>query len=230
MLNYDDEIVRDFDKESNAKIIYISLKEKVNGSYKIDKKLYFLNEYIMDVDDLSLKGEHNVFNALFAISIAKLMGVDNSIIIDALKNFKGVKHRMEIVAKKEGITFYNDSKATNTASTIVAIENMKEPTVLILGGSEKGEEYLKLFQKIKTSCVKHVILTGASRLNMLDCAGKVGYSNITVTPDFETAVKITKIISKEGDNVLLSPACASFDCFNGYEERGDTFKSIVEGL
>ncbi|MBE5737735.1 MAG: UDP-N-acetylmuramoyl-L-alanine--D-glutamate ligase [Clostridiales bacterium] len=230
ILNYDDETVKEFSQESKAKSIYVSLKEKVYGGYRIDKKLYFFDEYIMDEEQLALKGEHNVFNALFAISIAKLMDVNNDIIIDALKNFKGVRHRMEIVAKKEGVTFYNDSKATNTASTIVAIENMKEPTILILGGSEKGEEYIKLFQKIKISSVKHAILTGASRLNMLDCAGKVGYSNITVTPDFETAVRIAKIISREGDNVLLSPACASFDCFNGYEERGDKFKSIVEGF
>ena len=189
ILNLDDEIVKEFSKESRAKIVYISLKEKVAGGYRQDDKLYFFDEYIMDVADLSLKGEHNVYNALFVIAISKLMNINNDIIVDSLKNFKGVKHRMEIVAKKEGVTFYNDSKATNTASTIVAVENMKEPTILILGGSEKGEEYIKLFQKIKLSTVKHVILTGASRLNMLDCAGRVGYSNITVTPDFETAVK-----------------------------------------
>ena len=105
---------------------------------------------------------------------------------------------------------------------------MKTPTILILGGSEKGEKYTEMFEKIKSSVVKHVVLTGASRFNMLESAGSAGYSNVTMTPDFETAVKIAKFMSEEGDSVLLSPACASFDSFNGYEERGDTFKRIVE--
>ena len=133
-----------------------------------------------------------------------------------------------MVAQKYGVTFYNDSKATNTGSTISALAQMTVPTILILGGSEKGETYQGLFEKIKASPVKHVILTGASRFNMLKSAGEVGCSNITLTPNFETAVKITKLMALDGDAVLLSPACASFDSFNGYEERGDTFKKIVE--
>lgn len=230
LLNYDDEVVRSFASESRAKNIFISLKEQVDGGYRIDDKLFFKGEFIMNASDLALKGEHNVFNSLFAISVAKLMNIDNFSIVEALKNFKGVRHRIEMIAKKEGITFYNDSKATNTASTITALDSMMNPTVLILGGSEKGENYDKLFAKIKNSLVKHVILTGASRFNMLDSAGKIGYSEITMTSDFVTAIKIAKLISGDGDNILLSPACASFDCFNGYEERGDAFKRIVEEL
>ncbi len=230
ILNYDDKIVRGFASEIKSKTIYVSTREKVDGAYIVSDKLYYRDEYITSREDLKLSGEHNVYNALFAIAVAKLMRVDNNIIASGLKNFKGVKHRMELVAQKEGIDFYNDSKATNTASTISAIDGIVKPIVLILGGSEKGEKYINLFEKIKMSTVKHVILTGASRYNMLESAGKVGFSNITLTSDFTMAVKIAKLISTDGDCVLLSPACASFDNFSGFEERGEYFKHIVEGL
>ena len=158
------------------------------------------------------------------------MGVKNECVANALKNFKGVRHRIEFICEKNGVSFYNDSKATNTASTLSALETMKTPTVLILGGSEKGESYDTLFKRIKSAPVKHVVLTGASRFNMLDAAGRLGYTRLTVTPDFDDAVRISFLLSEEGDSVLLSPACASFDSFNGYEERGDAFISIVEEI
>lgn len=230
ILNYDDDIVRSFAKEVKAKVLYVSLKGKVDGAYRIDDKLYFNDEFIMKQSDLKLKGEHNVFNALFSIAIAKLMDFDNEKIENALKNFKGVSHRMELVAKKDGVEFYNDSKATNTASTISAIEVIDRPTILILGGSEKGEDYSKMFEKIKNSNVKHVILTGASRFNMLKCAQEINFNNITLTHDFIIAIKIANLISHEGDCIILSPACASFDSFSGYEERGNKFKEIVDEL
>ena len=230
ILNYDDKIVRGFCSEIRSKILYVSTKEKVDGAYLFADKLYYRDEFVIDREELRLSGEHNVYNALFAIAIAKLMNVENNVIASALKNFKGVKHRMELIAIKEGVEFYNDSKATNTASTISAIEGINRPIILILGGSEKGEKYIELFEKIKNSTVKHVILTGASRFNMLESAGKVGYSNLTLTSDFVTAVKIAKLISEDGDSVLLSPACASFDNFSCFEERGEKFKQIVEGF
>ncbi len=230
ILNYDDKIVRGFCMETKAKVLYVSTKEKVDGAYLIEDKLYYRDEFITSKDELRLSGEHNVYNALFAIAISKLMNIENHAIASALKNFKGVKHRMELIAEKNGVEFYNDSKATNTASTISAIEGLNKPIILILGGSEKGEKYLDLFEKIKLSTVKHVILTGASRYNMLESAGKVGYSNITLTSDFTMSVKIAKLISEEGDCILLSPACASFDNFSCFEERGEFFREIVDGL
>ena len=228
VLNFDDKTVREFSGEVKARIVYVSTKEKVDGGYLSEGKLYCFDQYVMDEKDLKLKGEHNVYNALFSIVVSKLMGIENDVIREALKNFKGVRHRMELIAQKEGISFYNDSKATNTASTVSAIQGLSAPTILILGGSEKGETYELLFEKIKSSYVKHVVLTGASRFNMLNSAGKTGYANVTVTPDFKCAVKFAKLLAQEGDNVLLSPACASFDCFSGFEERGDFFKSVVE--
>ena len=230
VLNYDDNVIKGFSAEIKAKIIWVSLVERVDGAYYQNGKLYFYDEFIIDERDLKLKGEHNLYNTLFAIASAKLLGVQSDAIISALKSFKGVRHRIEHICTKNGVEYYNDSKATNTASTISALSSMQRPTVLILGGSEKGENYINLFEKIKTSPVKQVVLTGASRFNMLDASGKSGYSNITVTADFTDAVKIASMFAESGDNVLLSPACASFDRFDGYEDRGDTFVKIVEGL
>lgn len=230
ILNYDDEIVRDFAKDVKSKVVYVSIKEKIDGAYVLNGNLYYKNESIMPMQKLSLSGEHNIYNALFAIAVAKIYKISNDVIEKSLSSFKGVKHRIQLIAEIEGVKFYNDSKATNTASTITAIESVKEDKVLILGGSEKGENYTKLFEKIKNSNVKQIILTGASRFNMLDSASEIGLSNITLTGDFEFAVKIAYMFAVDGDAVLLSPACASFDKFKNYEERGEAFVSIVEAF
>ncbi|MBQ7235708.1 MAG: UDP-N-acetylmuramoyl-L-alanine--D-glutamate ligase, partial [Clostridia bacterium] len=230
ILNFDDSTVKNFFPEVKAKVFWISVKGKVDGAYRKDGKLYCFDEYVIDEADLKLKGKHNVYDALFAIISTRLMGVSTEIIVQALKDFKGVKHRIELVCEKNGVEFYNDSKATNTASTISALGALKKPVVLILGGSEKGEEYDALFDAIKFSPVKHTVLTGASRFNMLDCAGRKGLSDITVTADFNFAVKIAALFASEGDCVLLSPACASYDSFSSFEERGDAFIKAVEEL
>ncbi len=229
ILNFDDFTVKGFYDECRAKVIWVSCKEKVDGAYLLDGVLYYKDQPIIEQNDLSLSGIHNVYNALFAIACCKLVGVQNSSIITALKNLKGAKHRIEFVESIDGIEYFDDSKATNVASTITAIDSMTKPTVLILGGSEKGERYQELFKKIKDSIIKHVVLTGASRYAMLDDAGKVDYSEITVTPDFNHAVNIATMIANDGECVLLSPACASFDCFKNYEERGERFCQIVRG-
>jgi len=230
ILNYDDQTVKSFYSEVRSRVLWVSTIERVDGSYLSNGKLYYKDEFIINEVDLKLKGEHNVYNALFAIAVSKLFGVDTGVIADVLKNFKGVKHRIQLVDNKNGVDFYNDSKATNTASTLSAIKTMKKPTVLILGGSEKGEDYLEMFKEIKTSIVKHVVLTGASRYKMLDCAGQCGFTEVTVTADFKVAVKIATMLACLGDCVLLSPACSSFDCFSGYEERGETFIKLVEEM
>ncbi len=230
VLNYDDQTVREFASETRAKVVWFSVNERVDGGYRIDEKLYYKDEYIINESELKLKGEHNVANALVAIIYAKLMGVSNEVISSALKNFKGVKHRVELICEKNGVSYYNDSKSTNTASAITAINAMNKPTVLILGGSEKGEEYYDLFTKIKESPITEVVLTGASRYNMLSHAGKVGFTNLTLTSNFYNAIKIASMFAKEGDNVLFSPACASFDSFDSFEERGDAFTKAVNEL
>ncbi len=229
VLNFDDQTVRGFALNC-GKIIWISLYDNVDGAYLSDGKLYYRNEYIIDENELAIKGEHNVYNALFAVAVCKLLGIDNDYIKNGLAKFKGVKHRVELISEKYGKKYFDDSKSTNTASSITAIKAMKSETVLILGGSEKGERYDELFNAIKGSLVKHVILMGSARYNMLDCAVKCGYNDVTLTSDFTIAVKIADMFTAEGECVLLSPACASFDSFSNFEERGDTFRKIVEEL
>lgn len=227
VLNFDDNVVSNFAKEVSSKIVYVSTNQIVDGAYRLNGDLYFKNEKIISENQLKIKGEHNVYDVLFAIAVAKLLGVKTETVQKTLMEFNGVRHRIELIKESNGVCFYDDSKATNTASTISAIESMDKPTILILGGSEKGEKYAELFEKIKVSQVKHVVITGASGLNMIKDAVNVGFLNYTYTSDFYYAVKFAKTIAKQNENVLLSPACASFDFFSNYEERGEAFKKIV---
>ncbi len=227
LLNYDDDVVRELAPEVKAKIIWVSCLQAVDGVYIKEEKIYYFDKEIMAIDQLGVKGIHNVYNSMFAIGCSKLIGIEDGAIKQGLSDFKGVKHRIELVGELDGVSYYNDSKATNVASSVIGIESMTRPTVLIVGGSEKGESYDQLFVRIKDSVVKHTVITGDSRYAMLESAGKIGVGNITVTSDFEYAVKIAKSLAKQGDNVLLSPACASYDNFKNYEERGEFFCKVL---
>ena len=227
ILNFDDVTVKSFANGAKCKILYVSAQEQVDGAYRVDGKLYFKGEFVLDESALSVRGEHNVCDALFAIAALKICGVKTETIKTALKEFRGVKHRIELVAEYGGVRFFDDSKSTNVASALTAANSMTSPTVIILGGSEKGETYGELFEKLKSGNVYHAVITGASRFNMMKDAEKAGFTDYTVTGDFNRAVCIAKMIAKNGDNVLLSPACASFDSFNNYEERGNAFVKAV---
>ena len=230
VLNFDDETVKGFYSDVKARVLWVSLLEEVDGAYKKDGALYYKGERILSADELPIKGEHNEYNALFSIAVARLMGISAETVARALKSFKGVPFRNQLVAEKNGVKFVNDSKSTNTASAITAINSCVEPIVLILGGSEKGENYDKLFECIKNSTVKHVVMTGSSRRNMLISADKAGFYNITICPDFDLSVKIAAMMANDGDRVLFSPACASFDAFSSYVERGERFNKIIGEL
>jgi len=158
------------------------------------------------------------------------MGVTDEAIYERAKTFKGVRHRIQFVRTAYGVDYYNDSKATNADATEKAIDAMSKPTVLILGGKDKGLDFIRLFEKIKTGKVKSVIATGESRYRLLDSAKQTGYANISVVEDFYVALRLATIIAKEGDCVLLSPACSSFDRFNDFEERGERFIDYVENI
>ena len=230
LLNYDDETVRSFYPDIKAKVVWVSCEEEVDGAYLKDGALYFKGEKITEAANIPLVGGHNIYNALFAAAVSRLLGADTGAIAKAIKEFKGVPYRTQLVAEINGVKFINDSKSTNTASAMTAIAAVKIPTVLILGGSEKGETYDKLFECIKNSAVKHVVLTGVSRRNMLAAADKAEYHDITVCTDFDYAVKIAAMMANSGEQVLLSPACASFDAFSNFEERGERFNEIAEKL
>ncbi len=228
VLNYDDDNVREFCGLTRAKIVYFSKKEVVDGSYIVDGKIYFKGEELFAVSELSLSETHNVENALATVCTLKILGVSTESIKRTLCDFKGVKHRFERVRMVNGITFINDSKSTNEASAIKAVENLTEPTVLIIGGADKGLDYTGLMTAIRGSAlVKQTVITGESSSLMLSYALKVGLDNVTQVKGFENAVKTAYKLAKSGDTVLLSPATSSFDEFKDYEERGEKFIETV---
>ncbi|MBE7077357.1 MAG: UDP-N-acetylmuramoyl-L-alanine--D-glutamate ligase [Clostridiales bacterium] len=230
VLNYDDATVRGFAAKTKARTVYFSVRERINGAFYDSGTLYFGKEKILSVSDLPIGGVHNVQNALAVIAAAKIMGVKNEDIASALRDFKGIKHRIETVGEIDGVTFVDDSKGTNVDATIKAIEAMKQPTVLLLGGKNKGYDYKKLFSVITQSQVVHAVLYGENRFALLKSARESGFERITLCEDFSFAVRIAAWKAESGQTVLLSPASASFDEFANYEERGDKFVEIVHML
>ena len=230
VLNYDDETIRTFAENCKAKIIWFSSKEAVSGAYLEGNAVYYNGDFICDLSLVNMTGAHSVENVLASVAIAHVLGVDRLAISNALANFKGVRHRNEFVKNVDGINFYNDSKGTNTAAALSAAQSMKVPTIMILGGKDKGEDYTFLFEKLKSTAVTGVVLVGESRYKMLQSASDAGYNNVTLTSNFKDAVKIAKMLAEKGGNVLLSPATSSYDMFGSFEERGEYFCQAVEKL
>ena len=158
------------------------------------------------------------------------MGVKTQDIALALVEFKGIKHRIEIVGEVNGVVFVDDSKGTNVDATLKAVAAMKRETVLLLGGKNKGYDYQKLFAVLKNSKVTHAVLYGENRYALLKSAREQGFESFTLCDRFAFAVQVASLLAKRGQVVLLSPASASFDEFASYEERGDKFVEIVRSL
>lgn len=230
VLNADDERVRAFAEGAKCRIVWFSAREKANGACISEGKLFLYGEEVCAESEINLGGIHNVENALAAMCIAREFGVKTAQMAAVLKGFKGVRHRNEFVRSVAGVNYYNDSKATNTAAALAAAQSMRAPTVIVLGGKDKGEDYVPLFEGLKATPVAGAVIVGECRYKMLDAAIACGYKNVTVTRDFAAAVKIAGMLAPRGGNVLLSPAAASFDQFSGYEERGEAFCKIVEAM
>ncbi len=231
VLNADDERVRALASVTKAKIVYFSAKRRIEGgAYLEDGALWFGGEKYMDSDMLSVGGVHNIYNALACIAVSAIMGVDKEQTRAALKSFKGIRHRTEFVKKINGVSYINDSKATNVDAALKAVGCMNENTVLLLGGKDKGYDYEKLFCGLADGRVVHSVLYGENRFKLMEAAVKNGCYSFSVCPDFTSAVRLAAMLAKPGQCVLLSPASASFDEFSGYEERGEVFTKIVEGL
>ena len=175
---------------------------------------------------MKILGEHNLQNALCAVLIARLLGVRNETIRKALASFTGVSHRLEFVTDIDNVSFYNDSKSTNIASSIVAMNSMTANTTIILGGSDKGLEFDDLFLNANSN-IKNFICIGETKNKLISTAEQYGISNVYEALTLKEAVDLAFSLSKNGDCVLLSPACASFDMFSNYEERGKVFMNIV---
>lgn len=230
VLNYDDEVVRGFAKSTKAKVVYFSMRERTEGAYFENGSVYFNGEKYFDVSDMTLTGVHNVYNALACVAAAHILGIDKNKVAEAICSFKGIKHRIEVVIKSNGVTYIDDSKGTNVDATVKAMNAMTEPTVILLGGKDKGYDYMPLFSSMKESKVVHAVLYGENRFKLLNAAIKAGFSDFSLCAEFRPAVRLAQFIAKPGQNVLLSPASSSFDSFTNYEERGDAFKKLVEGV
>jgi len=230
----DDEIISKW-LESNpikAQTIPFSLTREVeNGIYvKDDTIISNLNkdEFTMPINELSLEGKHNVKNAMAATAVAQLMRIRKETIRESLSNFQGVEHRLENVLKIQNVQYINDSKATNINSTFYALDSMKTPTVWIVGGVDKGNDYSELMSLVREK-VKAIICLGVDNRKIIDAFSNV-VDVMVETASMQEAVKVAQKIAEKGDTVLLSPACASFDLFENYEERGKQFKNAVQNL
>ncbi len=230
VLNHDDPIVRGFAEKTKAKPVWFSLREPVEGGYLNEGSFCYMGEKLFPVSDLPLDGEHNAANALAAICAAKLFGIPNETIAAALKTFRGVAHRLQRVGELDGVNFIDDSKATNVDSAIKAVKSVRGESVLLVGGKDKGYSYEPLFDAVKNSGVVHTVIYGENAFRILGAALKKGYTAVTLCRPFDVAVRVAYLTAKKGQNVLLSPASASFDAFRNYEERGERFREMLEVL
>ena len=233
VLNYDDKVLREFGKTIKNPV-YFSRKEKPSKGAYLDGRIirYFdgKDDYeVISVDDMHLFGNHNYENVMAAIAMTIEAGVPLNIIINVIKDFMGVEHRIEYVRDKNGVRYYNDSKGTNPDSSIKALEAMSRPTILIAGGYDKHSEFDEFIEAFDNK-VKLMVLLGQTADKIEETAVRHGVTNIIKTDSLEKAVKICAENAVSGDVVLLSPACASWGMFKNYEERGKLFKEYVNSL
>ena len=230
----DDEAIENWFKQNktNAQLIPFSLtKTFKKGAYLNDNKMEVnINEeeFIMETEYIALEGKHNMKNAMAATSVAKLMQIRKETIRESLSNFQGVEHRLEKVLKIQNVQYINDSKATNVNATFFALDSMNAPTVWIVGGVDKGNDYSELMSLVHEK-VKAIVCLGVDNKKIIDAFGNVVDVMIEVD-SMSDAVKMAQRLAEKGDNVLLSPACASFDLFENYEDRGKQYKNAVQNL
>ena len=234
VLNYEDELTRQFGEETKANPFYFSSKRVLERGIFIKDNAIYINmdgkeELIAMLDDLKLLGMHNYENIMAASAMAANYGVPLDIIRNTIKAFGGVEHRIEFVAEKNGVAYYNDSKGTNPDAAIKGIQAMKRPTLLIGGGYDKDSAYDEWINAFDGK-VKKFVLIGATREKIEKTAHKLGFMDTVLADTFEEAVNICVENAQPGDAVLLSPACASWGMFSNYEERGDKFKELVNRL
>jgi UDP-N-acetylmuramoylalanine--D-glutamate ligase len=231
--NYDDPIIRQEieKKKTVAQKAPFSLKQEILTGGFADEKQLTINikeQLTMSIHDLALKGKHNTQNSLASGIAARILEIRKEIVRESLEDFVNVEHRLEFVAKVHGIEFINDSKATNVNSTWFALESMDKPTVWIVGGVDKGNDYAELTELVKSK-VKAIICLGVDNQKIIESFTGVVDQIVEAKSALE-AVAYGYRLAKDGETVLLSPACASFDLFENYEDRGNQFKEAVRSL
>jgi UDP-N-acetylmuramoylalanine--D-glutamate ligase len=215
-----------------AQLIPFSITQNLEKGATLKNNTMEINinqeEFLMETADIALEGKHNLKNAMAATSVATILRIRKQTIRESLSNFQGVEHRLEKVLKIQNVQYINDSKATNVNATFFALDSMKTPTVWIVGGVDKGNDYAELMPLVFEK-VKAIICLGVENKKIIDAFGNM--VDIMVEVDnMHDAVNTARHIAEKGDSVLLSPACASFDLFENYEDRGNQFKSEVRNL
>ena len=211
----------------NANVLYVSTRGKVQGAYLLNGTVYYFDEPIIKRSAIRLSGAHNVANCLFAVCAAKLCGIPNQVITAVLSEFRPEDHRIQLVDRIKGKNFYNDSKGTNIGATLAAVRAMEGSVALILGGKDKGYEFDALIEQLPKS-VKHIFAIGETAEKICSAAYRNNFHEIETKADLRGAVLAA--FMSEADNVLLSPACSSFDMFNDYADRGRNFEKIVQEI
>lgn len=234
VLNYEDEVLRAFGESAPVHVVWFSSARKLAEGFYLDGEEIFYahdgsTEKVINVNDLNLLGRHNYENVMAATAMSVNFGVPMEKIVEVLKRFQAVEHRIEYVTEKRGVRFYNDSKGTNPDAAIQGIRAMNRPTLLIGGGYDKQSTYDEWIDAFDGK-VKKLVLIGQTAEKIEVCAHKHGFMDTVRCETFEEAIRYCYDHAVSGDAVLLSPACASWGMFPNYEERGRIFKEIVRGL
>ena len=235
VLNYDDEVLREFGETlKDVNVVYFSSRQELEKGYFLKGETIVYKDgkkvtEIINVNELNILGRHNHENVMAAVAIAMNMDVPLATIQKVLKEFKAVEHRIEFVSERFGVKYYNDSKATNPDAAIQGIKAMPGPTLLIGGGYDKHSEYDEWIDSFDGK-VRYLVLIGQTRDKIAECAKRHGFTDIMYAEDLLEAVQVCASYANPGDNVLLSPACASWGQFKNFEERGEKFKDYVRNL
>ena len=235
VINGDDELCVGIAKKAKAKVVeFSSTRELEKGAFLKDGNLVIVNEdgealHLCHKSELRILGKHNIENALAAAAICYYAGIEIPVIAKTLKEFAGVEHRIEFCGDINGVKFYNDSKGTNVDAALTALRALEKNIILIAGGDGKSQDFMPFVENFNGS-VKHLVLLGRDAKIIAEAADKCGFKDYSFAKDMEECVEKSFELAVEGDNVLLSPACASWDMYKNFEQRGDHFKSVVAKL
>ena len=234
VLNYEDEVLREFGKHLTPRVVYFSSGRKLDEGIYLDGNKIILKDgekeiEVVKTEDLKLLGKHNFENVMAAVAMAYYDGVSLDSIRKSICEFTAVAHRIEYVTEKKGVVYYNDSKGTNPDAAIKGIQAMNRPTLLIGGGYDKQSGYDEWIEAFDGK-VRYLVLIGQTKEKIKEAAEKHGFHDIILCEDLKEAVKVCEEKAQPGDAVLLSPACASWGQFDNYEQRGDMFKEYVRNL
>ena len=230
----DDEAISNWlqNNKVKAQLIPFSISKSIENGAFLNNNIMEINinqeEFLMETAQIALEGKHNMKNAMAATSVANILRIRKQTIRESLSNFQGVEHRLEKVLKIHNVQYINDSKATNVNASFFALDSMTTPTVWILGGVDKGNDYSELMALVHEK-VKAIICLGVDNKKIIDAFGNIVDMMVEVD-NMRDAVNTARHIAEKGDTVLLSPACASFDLFENYEDRGNQFKREVRNL